>query len=57
MDDAALLAGAGVAAAAAAPPAAAAGAAVMGVFKYNFGKLASGPASTSALIDRSPGGY
>ncbi|CAN6175424.1 unnamed protein product [Urochloa humidicola] len=35
MDDAALLAGAGVAAAAA-PPAAAAGAAVMGVFKYNF---------------------
>ncbi|XP_072150501.1 uncharacterized protein [Setaria viridis] len=35
MDDAALLAGAGVPAAAA-PPAAVAGAAVMGVFKYNF---------------------
>jgi len=56
MDDAALLAGAGLAAAAAAPPAAAAGAAVMGVFKYNFGERASGPASTSPLrFDRSPG--
>ena len=55
MDDVALIVGAGVAVAAAAPPAAAAGAAVMGVFKYNFGERASGPASTCASIDWSPG--
>lgn len=50
MGDAAPLAGAGVAAAAAPPPAAA-GAAVMGVFKYNFGECL-GPAPFPALVDR-----
>jgi oligosaccharide translocation protein RFT1 len=56
MDDAALLAGAGVPAAAA-PPAAAAGAAVMGVFKYNFGECASVHACPLLRFSRSVAGW
>lgn len=51
MGDAAHLAGAGVAATVS-PPSAAAGAAVMGVFKYNFGECVSGPAPFPDLINR-----